>query len=187
MSVVARLEECPVSAEALAALGDIGPCELVAGRIVPMTPTSDAHGACEGNVYQALRAFVRERGLGKVRVGEVGVLTGRNPDTVRAADVLFISNERYARRDVTSPFLDVAPDLVVEVMSPSNSWSEVVQKLREYFAIGVRLVWVVDPQLEIVHAYRSTTDVRELGPGEVLPGDDVLPGLAIPVGSLFED
>jgi hypothetical protein len=95
MSLVAYVEERPVSAKALAAQGGIGPCELVAGRIVPTTPASDAHGACEGNVYQALRAFVRERGLGKVRVGEV--------------------------------------------MSPSSAWSEVVQKLREYFAIGVRL------------------------------------------------
>lgn len=170
----------------LEALGDIGPCELVDGRIVPMSPTGVAHGGYEGNIYAALREFVRAHNLGKVRVGEVGIYVQRNPDTVRGADVVFISNERYAQQP--SPgFLEVAPDLVVEVLSPNDRWSKVMQKLREYLAIGVRLVWVVDPNARSVFAYRSLTDVREFTQNDDLPGDDVLPGFAVKVAHLFED
>jgi len=175
-----------ITGEELAAMGDIGPCELIEGRIVPMTPTGDEHGSYEGNFYTALRAFVQSHKLGKVRVGEVGIYIRRNPDTVRAADVLFISNERYARK-TSSGYLDVAPDLVVEILSPNDSWTEVMQKLRDYFAIGVRLVWIADPQSCSVYAYRSLTDVREFTEDNDLPGDDVLPGFSVRVAHLFEE
>lgn len=180
------VETTLISGEELAAMGDLGPCELVEGRIVTMSPTGDAHGGCEANFGAALKAFVDQHRLGKVRVGEVGLYTRRNPDTVRGADVLFISNEQYTRRSRTCGFLDVAPELVVEILSPDDRWSEITQKLREYFAIGVRLVWVADPQSKIVYAYRSLTDVREFTASDVLPGDDVLPGFGAPVIGLFE-
>ncbi len=86
-----------------------------------------------------------------------------------------------------SGFLDVAPDLVVEILSPYDAWSDLMQKLREYFGIGVRMVWVADPKSCTVQAFRSVTDVREFGPGDTLPGDDVLPGFAVAVDTLFED
>jgi len=104
-----------ITGEELAAMGDIEPCELIEGRIVPMTPTGDQHGSCEGNFYYALRSFADSHELGKVRVGEVGIYTRRNPDTVHGAEVLPISSERYAQQK--SPgYLDVAPDLVVEIL-----------------------------------------------------------------------
>jgi Uma2 family endonuclease len=174
-----------ITGDELAAMGDIGPCELMEGRIVPMTPTGEEHGGYEINFGVALQSFVQSTRLGKVRVGEVGIYTHRDPDTVRGADVLFISNERYARKQ--SPgFLDVAADLVVEVPSPNDTWTEVTQKLREYFVIGVRLVWVADPEAHCVYAYRSLTDVREFTENDDLPGDDVLPGFSVKVAELFE-
>ncbi len=150
-----------------------------------MTPTGDEHGAIEANVAAELQAYVREKNLGKVRSGEVGIYARRNPDTVRAADVLYISHERYARK-TSSIFLDVAPDLIVEILSPSDSWTEVTQKLRDYFAIGVRMVWVIDPAARTIYAYRSLTDIREFTASDMLPGDDVLPAFSIPVARLFE-
>lgn len=174
-----------ITGEELAMMGDIGPCELIEGRVVPMSPTGDEHGRVEANIGAELLVFVRSRKLGQVRVGEVGIYTRRNPDTVRAADVLFISNERYAQIK-SSGYLDVAPDLVVEVLSPSDSWIDVTQKLREYFAIGVRLVWVANPQTRSVYAYRTLTDVREFTENDDLPGDDVLPGFSVKVAQLFE-
>jgi Uma2 family endonuclease len=175
-----------ITGEELAKMGHIGRCELVGGRIVSMSPTGDAHGGYEGNFYHEIRSFVHAHNLGKVRVGEVGVYVRRNPDTVRGADVLFISHERYAGKR-SSSYLDVAPDLIVEVLSPNDAWTEVMQKLREYFAIGVRLVWVADPEAQIVYAYRALTDLREFPAGAELPGDDVLPGFSVPVARLFED
>lgn len=175
-----------VTGEELLAMGDIGPSELVAGRIVRMSPTGFDHGTYEGNFYEHLKSFLRGRTLGSVAVGEVGIYTHRNPDTARAADVIFISHDRLAQRKARRGFLDVAPELVVEVLSPDDAWSDVTQKLREYFAIGVQLVWVADPASRTVYAYRSLTDVREFGEADELTGDDVLPGFTVPVARLFE-
>lgn len=177
--------ERPITGEELAAMPDIGPCELIDGRIVPMTPTGGEHGMAELSFGEALRTFARAHGLGRVLVGEVGIFTQRNPDRVRAADVLFISNARYSRWGNVRGFLDVAPDLIVEILSPTDRSMDTMQKLREYFAIGVRLVWVADPEARIVYAYRSLTDVREFREGGDLTGDDVLPGFSVPVAELF--
>ncbi len=188
--------ETLVTGEELLAMGDIGRCELIKGRLVMMSPTGDEHGGYESNFDEHLKAFVRRHKLGKVRVGEVGIYTRRSPDTVRGADVVFISNERYAQRQKKAGFLDVAPDLIVEItpalaagasVSPDDRWSEVKQKLREYFSIGVRLVWVADPADKTVYAYRSLTDVREFTENDMLTGDDVLPGFSVKVADLFEE
>lgn len=168
-------------------MSGLGRCELVRGRIVLARPTSEEHGGVEGNFYHELRSFVSPRKLGKVRVGEVGIITRRDPDTVRGADVLFISDERYARRGRGRRFLDVAPDLVVEVLSPSESKATLAEKIAEYFEIGVRLVWVADPEERAVRAYRSPQDVRIFGEDAVLGGEEVLPGFSVPVRRLFED
>ncbi len=183
---IAQQTEPMITGEELAALSNLEPCELVAGSIVPVTPTSDEHGGYEAAIASILFSFVRAHGLGKVRSGEVGVYTRRNPDTIRAVDVLFISQERYDRRGAT-PFLDVPPDLIVEILSPGNSWLDTMQKVREFFSIGVRLVWLVDPLSKSVFAYRSITDVREFTIDDQLPGDDVLPGLSVAVRDIFAD
>ncbi len=98
-----------------------------------------------------------------------------------------MSHDRLAQRKSKQGYLDVAPELVVEVLSPDDSWSNVTQKLREYFAAGVELVWVADPASRSVHAYRSLTDVREFSSADTLTGDDVLPGFSVPVDKLFEE
>ncbi len=97
---------------------------------------------------------------GECASARLAVYVARDPDTVRGADAIFISHERYAQKQSPS-YLDVAPELVVEILSPNDAWSKVTQKLREYFAIGVRLIWVADPATRTVFAYRSITDVRE--------------------------
>ncbi len=183
--VLAPPEEKLITGEELAHMPDVELVELIEGRIAPMTPTGEAHGGYEGNFYSEMRDFVQTRQLGKVRVGEVGIYIRRNPDTIRAADVLYISNDRYAQKQSAS-FLDVAPELVVEVLSPDDPWSAVTQKLRDYFAAGVQLIWVADPQTRTVYAYRSLTDVREFTETDDLPGDDILPGFAVKVATLFE-
>lgn len=175
-----------VTGEALAEMGDIGRCELVEGVIVVKSPTGWLHGGVEQRFGQTLGAFVDYHQLGRVLVGEVGIYTRRNPDTVRGADVIYISKARLAQVK-SSSYLDVAPELVIEVLSPDDRWSEVKQKLREYFAIGVVLVWVADPSDKTVSVYRSLTDVRILGESDLLSGEEVLPGFSIPVASLFAE
>jgi len=178
--------ETLVTGDELLAMGDIGPCELLEGRIVPMSPTGGKHAIFELNFGEFLKSFVKRNELSRVMVGEVGVYIRRSPDTIRAADVAYVSNERYARWQKTG-FLDVAPDLVVEILSPDDRWGEVTSKLRDYFSIGVRLVWVADPDTKTVYSHRSLTDVREFTDKDTLPGDDVLPGFSVPVAILFEE
>jgi len=191
MKAVPPQTETLVTGEDLLTMGDIGPSELIEGRIVPMSPTGAKHAICELNFGESLKGFVRQHKLGKVMVGEVGIYTRRNPDTVRAADVAFISNEQYARqrqRDtLRDDYLHVPPEIIVDIMSPDDRWSVVMQKLREYFNIGVKLVWAADPETRSVYAYRSLTDVRVFGEADTLTGDDVLPGFSVPVASLFEE
>lgn len=175
-----------LTGEALAEMGDIGRCELVEGRLIKMRPTGWRHGSHESNFDRLLAAFVNENNLGKVLVSEVGLYTRRNPDTVRGADVIFISNERLAQVKSAS-FLDVAPELIVEVMSPDDRWTEVKQKLKEYFSIGVNAVWVADPSDKTVSVYRSLTEVNIFSEDDSLTGDDILPGFSVSVASLFTD
>src|SRR3954469_9188334 len=106
MAVDATLTQTElIAGEDLAQMSDVGPCELIEGRIVPMSPTGYEHGEIENAVGAELRAFVRSQRLGKVLVGEGGIYTSRNPDTVRGADAIFISNQRYAQKKSTS-YLD---------------------------------------------------------------------------------
>jgi Uma2 family endonuclease len=174
----------PITGEALFRMGDLGRTELVRGEIIYMSPTGHLHGYVEGEFYSALKTFVTQHQLGRVLVGEVGVYTGRNPDTVRGADVVFISHERMAQVKSKS-YLDVAPELIVEILSPDDSWSEVMDKLEEYFNIGVLAVWVADPRKQQVYIYQSLTDVQRFTMADALPGGQVLPGFSVPVSELL--
>jgi Uma2 family endonuclease len=99
--------------------------------------------------------------------------------------VAFISYERLAQAQETG-FLDVAPELIVEIMSPANTWMEAQEKLAEYFAIDVKIVWIIDPQLEQVHIYRSPEQMRLLRKQDTLTGEDILPGFSIALTEIFD-
>ena len=176
-----------ITGDELARMPDRGPCELVDGRIVPMSPTNPDHGRIELNIATALRAAVRGQSLGIVMTGEVGIFTARSPDRVRGADVLFISHAQYARRSKARGFLDVAPELVVEILSPENPHVPMADKVREYLAAGVKLVLVVDPFSTTIAAHRPDATARRFGIGDVVPCDDVLPGFSLLVATAFEE
>lgn len=175
-----------ITGEELSRRPGLEPSELVEGRVVRLSPTSLEHGRIELRLGAALLAYAEASGRGKAGGGEVGIYVRRAPDTVRAADALFISNERYARRG-PSRYLDVAPELVAEILSPDDRWSEVMAKIEEYLAAGVVVVWVVDPTLRHVLAYRSLTEVRRFAEGDVLADAEVLPGFALPVADLLRE
>ncbi|MBK7780565.1 MAG: Uma2 family endonuclease [Ardenticatenia bacterium] len=110
-----------------------------------------------------MREYARQTGTGKVVSGEVGIYIHLHPDRIRAADVAFITDERFAQIR-SSCYLDVAPDVVVEVLSPEYTWTQMMDKLRDYFSIGLRSVWVADPNrarsLSIMPSPRGASSVR---------------------------
>ncbi|HWM91247.1 MAG TPA: Uma2 family endonuclease [Thermoanaerobaculia bacterium] len=117
---------------------------------------------------------------------EIAIYTRRDPDTVRGADVVFISHERYARRSFLT-FLDVAPEIVVEILSPDNRPGEVAQNVHEYLSIGVDCVWVVDPRRRQVRVHRLPEQVETLGIGDILRDEEILPGFSLLLSDLFRD
>src|SRR5574337_1130638 len=123
MAVVTTPETKLVTGEELLAMGDIGPCELSDGRIVIMSPAGDERGTIEFNLGSALKHFAREHKRGRVTGGEVGIYIRRNPDRIRGADIVFISKERGGDKPVKG-FLQTAPELVVEIMSPDDRWQD---------------------------------------------------------------
>lgn len=175
-----------ITGEELHAMGDLGPCELVRGRLIPMSPANWTHGRLVARLTGALSEYAASHRTGEALSGEVGIYTHRDPDTVRGADVAFISNERLA--DVQSrSFLDVAPELVVEVISPGNTWQEMQEKLEEYFKAGAEQMWIVEPKPRRVLLYRDATTAEALGEGDTLRGEGVLAGFELPLTDLFDN
>ena len=159
--------------------------ELVKGEIIHMPPPGYIHAFTEHNFSRILGNHVRQHKLGYVMVGEGGVYTERKPDTVRGTDVAFISHERLAKVQ-SQTYLDVAPELIVEVLSPNDRWSNVTDKLEEYFVIGVKVVWVADPRKKYIYVYRSPTEMERLTANDDLADDEVLRGFRVPVAEFFE-
>lgn len=186
MAILQKNEERLMTGEELARHPELEPCELVNGRVVPMAPAGPIHGSIEFELAARLVAYAKETGRGVAMGGEVGIYTSRDPDTVRGADALFISHERYGRWG-RGAFLDVAPELVVEILSPEDRPGEVTTKMREYLAIGVDRVWIIDRRRRQVRIHRSPDQVETLEIGDTLRDEDILPGFSLPLSELFRD
>lgn len=144
-----------VTMEALAALpDDEHRYDLLRGELRRMPPGGFEHGAIVATVTARLDALVRERRLGRVVGAETGFVLGRDPDTVLAPDAAFVRGERLPPPEQRKGFLELAPDLVVEVVSPSDRASEVTEKALLWLDAGVRLVWVIYPDPRVVAVYR---------------------------------
>jgi Uma2 family endonuclease len=160
--------------------------ELVAGELRVMSPAGWEHGAIVGNFQTALGSFIRQKLLGKVFGAETGFQLESDPDTVRAPDFAFIAKRRIPRKLPNTSYWPGAPDLVVEVLSPSDRTGEVDEKITAWLTAGAQAVWVVDPKLQIVtiHQVGKRAQIRSVG--EVLEGDPVVPGFSCTVAELFE-
>jgi Uma2 family endonuclease len=159
--------------------------ELVKGELKRMPPTGDEHGGVTMELAATLYQYVKLNNLGRVYAAETGFKLESHPDTVRAPDIAFVSMERILAAGIVQGYRSGAPDLAVEVMSPSNTRRELAEKAKEYFAAGARLVWVVNPKLKIVTVYRSPSNVITLTEEDTLDGGDVIPGFQCPIAELF--
>jgi len=173
-----------MTAEELLRLSSKGRYELVKGALVEMTPPGYEHGSTTMRFAIRIANHAIANDLGEVVAAETGFRLSRDPDTVRGADVAFVSK---ARRPAIPPtgYADFAPDLVVEVVSPHDNPDEIQTKVKDWLEAGVRLVLVVYPRSRQVAVYRSLREVTILTEADTFSASDLLPGFSCPVAEIF--
>lgn len=188
MSTTTAVEPLMTAEEFVRLYGDEAGVELVKGRVVRYPMPGAEHGEVCLNAGSMIRDFVKQHDLGRVMSNDTFIRTGTNPDTYRGADICFLS---YARLPKEQPRprgpLALAPDLVVEVRSPTDRTGDIQIKVGEYLNIGVTAVVVLDPGIEAATVYRGDDELpQRFHNGDDLTLPDVLPGFAVPVRRFFE-
>jgi Uma2 family endonuclease len=163
--------------------------ELINGVIEEgMAPTGEQHGDLASELNMRIRMYVKVNKLGRVTAAETGYVMFTDPDgqqVILAPDVGFIARERMAAAP-SKKFVGAPPDLAVEVISPSEIYSKVVQKALLYLQYGTRQVWIVDLSNKIVSVY-VPGEIHTFDIHSTLDGGDVLPGFSLPIGELFAE
>jgi Uma2 family endonuclease len=162
------------------------PTELVRGRVVEMNVPAPRHGEICANITTLINPYVRGQGMGRIVSNDGGILTERDPDTVRGGDVAYYSYNRVPQGPLPAGYLDVVPQLVFEVRSPTERWSRLITKAGEYLEAGVNIVCLLDQVSETVQVYRADELPRTLYTEDELHLPDILGELRVPVRRFFE-
>jgi Uma2 family endonuclease len=173
-----------VTAEDLLQLSNLGRYELVRGELIETSPAGTEHGFIGMRLAWRLAAFAENQQLGVITLAETGFRLARDPDTVRAPDVAFIRAERWPTKPPKG-YLNLAPDLIAEVVSPKDEPDAVQANIAEWLAAGVRVALVVYPGSRQIAVYRSLRQVTILTDGDTLELPDLLPGFACPISDIF--
>jgi Uma2 family endonuclease len=180
MAVTTKL----LTAEDLYALPSDLSCELVDGMLIERALSTALAGWIKVNIVGPLSSHVNAQRLGFV-VGRVGFILRRNPDTVWPGDVAFVRQVRAPEETPSEIFWEIAPDLVVEIVSPSDTPLEIQAKIREWIQAGVRLLLYVYLHTQSIEVIRSLQDRRTLRLEDTLDLDEVVPGFSCPVAAVF--
>lgn len=157
------------------------PTELVRGEIVEMNQPGFRHGRICTRIGRFLDEFAETHDLGQVASNDSGVITERDPDSVRGPDVAFFSYDRIPKGEDPAGYPETLPELAFEVLSPDDRWPLVEEKLGEYLAAGVNYVVVVDPATVTMQVYTNEGCVGELDADDEFSLPDVLPGFSMTV------
>ena len=181
------------TAEALMTAAEFGrrpdpghPEELVRGRIVPLPPTKPRHGQVCGQTYYLLRRHLEERDLGHLLCNDSGVITERDPDTLRGADIAFYSYARVPKGPLPAGYLEVPPEVVFEVRSPDDRWRDIHAKVAEYLNVGVSVVCLLDPGPMTAHLFAADLPPRVFSADEELAIPEWLGDFRVAVRRFFE-
>lgn len=187
MSSKAPSNQLRLTVEEYAALPDDDiRTELVRGVVIREPQPSFEHGRLQTRIAALLDTYIREAGLDLVAVGNFGVITSEAPATVRGPDAAVLNKSRLHELHRTG-FLRGAPDLAIEIVSPSNRPPEIPEKVAEYLAAGAQAIWLVYPSSTTVAVHTSPEGVALLGATDTVDGGELLPGLDLPVAKLFAE
>lgn len=159
--------------------------ELIEGVLIEESPPNIYHARVLATLSYLLVEAVEGRGIGLVFAGDAGFILGRNPDTVLGPDLAVILTERVTPEVDEERYLELAPDLAIEIVSPSNSTGEVEREVAIYLASGVKAVWTVYPRLRQVVVHRPGEPPTVLTDQDVLTDERLLPGFETSVSRLF--
>ncbi|HEX6746497.1 MAG TPA: Uma2 family endonuclease [Longimicrobium sp.] len=159
--------------------------ELVRGELREMSPAGSRHGRIGAKILSRLEVYSAANDLGEVYNSDTGFRLFSTPDTIRMPDVSFVTRPRVDEVGDIEGFWPGAPDLVVEVISPTDSFSDVDEKVSEYLAAGCRMVVVVNPKRRTATVYRSRGDIVLLTENDFLDGGDVVPGWRVQLRDVF--
>lgn len=177
-----------MTAEEYMALPDSfdGPTELVKGVLVTMPPPWPRHGEICAQIVYLLRRYVEDHPIGRVLSNDSSTITQRNPDSVRGPDVSYYSYERVRKGPLPAGLLSESPELVFEVRSPSNRWSELHVKVAEYLNVGVRAVCVLDDDTRSIHVFHADREPQVLTADDDFSLPDVLGDFRVTVRRFFD-
>jgi Uma2 family endonuclease len=160
--------------------------ELVRGELRVTPPAGGPHGCAAGNLYLRLGTFVQGHHLGRAFADGIGYELLALPHTVRVPDLSFVRADRLPAEGLGPGLLRLAPDLAVEVLSPSERASDLQEKLDDYLVAGTPMLWVVDPVRRTVRVVTPDAPELRLREGDTLDGGSVIPGFVCPVAEIFE-
>ena len=160
--------------------------ELVQGTLRMMSPAGSEHGRIAMRIASRLARHVEELNLGETYAAETGFLIASDPDTVRAPDAAFVSHALLETIEPTSGYLPLAPDLVVEVISPHDSFSEVEAKAEQWLLAGTKTVLIADPANQTLSVYADVSQIRVLRAGQTFDAGDVCGGWELKVDDAFQ-
>jgi Uma2 family endonuclease len=161
--------------------------ELIDGELHPMAPSGQEHSNVGVNLVTLINAFVRKNRLGIVTGPDGGYILKHDPETVRVPDIGFVRSDRLPKGKATPKYFNGAPDLVVEIISPTDSYQDLDEKVQQYLEHGVKLVWVVTPRTRTITVFRIGNTITALHTTGVLSGEDVLPGFSANIAELFSN
>ena len=160
--------------------------ELVRGELRRMPPPGYEHGKIAMRVASRLAPFVEQHGLGETYAAETGFLIHRHPDTVRAPDCAFVTAAKLAAMaPLPQGYLAAPPDLAVEVLSPSDSYSEVEEKVADWLDAGCQAVIVIDPRRKMASLHRAGSRPSSFAEADRLEIPDLLPGWSLALAEIF--
>ncbi len=175
------------TAAELLAMGSDFPCELILGELIEVSPSAYSTNLVLSYIHWELYGFVRTHRLGSVSVAEAGFLVETDPDTVIAPDIAFIVRDRMPNQISKRGYLPICPDLIIEVISPTDERRDIERKQKLYARIEVPLVWWIDPRRETASIQVPGQQMNVLARNGRLDGGSVLPGFSLELAAVFAE
>jgi len=175
-----------ITAGELESMGSDARFELIQGVLHEMSPSSFDSSRVLSRIALAMGGYVEAHRLGEVTFAEAGFVLERDPDSVVAPDIAFIQTERLRLAPQGQGYFPAAPDLIVEVISPTDEPLEIRRKQALYDRVGIPLVWWIDPKRRTATVHAPDRPVRRLGETDELEGESIVPGFSLQLAKLFD-